>query len=315
MVKKNTKRTFAVLALFVMVICVFAAFLGTRAYAQNTYSDIIDGLKDSNAPQKPPIKKTGDFGSMVALADYDNCLTESEETELLELLHESAKKAKCNVGLVITKDLEGKSDSQYAAAFSRENFGNGSDSIVLMFLNTYNVPKYSRYKDWIYASGNQYAKYTTKVTNKVFDRIYDKMGSPRGNKYAYNDSTKTYGGYNYYRACKEFAKCVKRYGVSGFAAVPTMLSDYIRSSFTKFVGGLAIAVFITLIVVKSKVRSYKKKAAISASNYMDRSATRVTRQVDQFIREYTTSHTHSSSSGGHGGGGGHSGGGGGGHHR
>lgn len=314
MVKKITKRTFAVLTLLVMMICVFSAFSGTRAYAQNnTYSDIINGLKN-DAEEKPPIKKTGDFGSAVALADYDNCLTESEEKELLEILHEAAKKANCNVGLVITKNLEGKSDSQYAAAFSNENFGSGSSSIVMMFLNTYNVPQYSRYKDWLYASGKEYSKFSTTVTNKVFDRIYKKMGNPRGNKYAYNESTKTYGGYDYYSASKEFARCVKRYGASGAAAIPMMLSDYIRSSFTKFAGGLVITFFITFIIVKTKVRSYKKKAAISASNYIDRGSTRVTRQVDQFIREYTTSHTRSSSSGGHGGGG-HSGGGGGGHHR
>lgn len=292
----------------------FAAFLGTRAYAQNTYSDIINGLKN-DAEQKPPIKKTGSYGSYAVIADYDNCLTESQENELLEILHESAVKAKCNIGIVITKDLEGKTDTNYSYKFSDEMFGNGSSSVVLMLLNTYNKPQYSRYVDRISTDGAMTNRFTQNERKRSLDRIYDKMGEPRGNKYAYNDSTKTYGGYDYYSACKEFARCVKRYGASGAAAIPTMLSDYIRSSFTKFAGGLVITFFITFIIVKTKVRSYKKKAAISASNYIDRSSTRVTRQVDQFVREYTTSHTHSSSSGGHGGGhsGGHSSTGG--HHR
>lgn len=312
MAKNNTKRTFSVLLIFIMILGVFAPLFGTRAYALDDIQDLIS----NDAAEKPPIKKTGTYGSYAVVADYDNCLTESEETELLEILHQSAVKAKCNVGIVITKDLEGKSDKQYATAFSDDNFGKNSSSIVLMFLNTYNDPKYSRYQDWIYAGGNEYGKFTTGVTNKVFNRIYNKMGDPHGSKYAYNNSTHTYGGYNYFNACKEFAKCVRRYGTGGFAAIPNMLLDYITGSFTKFAGGLVFAVIIALIVVKAKVMGYKKKATLSAANYMDRRATRVTRQVDQFVREYTTSHTHSSSSGGHHGGGGHSGGGGGGgHHR
>lgn len=291
----------------VMISGVFTAFFGTRAYAQNTYNDILNSIYGDSSEEKPPMKKTGSYGSYAVVADYDNCLTESEETELLEILHKAAVKAKCNVGVVITKDLEGKSDEGFTNAFLMECFGSGSNSVGLMLLNRYGNPKYSSYTDVISSYGTADTKYHNKY-DKMFNRIYDKMGDPIGNKNAYNNSTRTYGGYDYYSACKAFAKCVERYGASGFAAVPMMFANYATENFSMFAGGLILAVIITLIIVKGKVNGYKKKATLSAANYMDRRATRVTRQVDQFIREYTTSHTHSSSSGGHGGGG-HSGGG------
>lgn len=316
MAKNITKRTLAILTVLVMALGVLAASFGiTSNAAAAGYYNAASLASDSGSAEKPPVKKTGIYGSYAVIADYDNCLTETEEAELLEILHKSAQKAKCNVGLVITKDLEGKSDKQYAAAFSDENFGNNSSAIVLMLLNTYNVPQYSRYQDWLYASGKQYGKFTNRVTDKVFNRIYDKMGNGHGNKYAYNTSTNTYGGYDYYSACKEFARCVKRYGVSGFAALPGIITGYMTGNFMFFAGGIVIAFLITLGVVKTKVNSYKRKAPISASNYMDRSATRVTRSVDRFVREFTTVTHHSSSSGGHGGGGHSGGGGGGGRHR
>lgn len=291
----------------VMISGMFAAFFGTRAYAQNTYNDILNSINGDSSEEKPPMKKTGSYGSYAVVADYDNCLTESEETELLEILHKAAQKAKCNVGVVITKDLEGKTDKNYSYAFSNEVFENGTNSVVLMLLNTYNKPEYSRYEDQIATDGAITNRFTDKERRTSFDKIYDKMGDPHGNQYAYNNTTKTYGGYDYFSSCKEFAKCVTRYSASGLAAVPMMFANYVTQNFSMFAGGLILAVIITLIVVKAKVNSYKKKATLSAANYIDRRATRVTRQVDQFIREYTTSHTHSSSSGSHGGGG-HSGG-------
>lgn len=307
MVKNIKKRMFATLMIIIMILSVFATAFGMTAYTQAATYDAISGFSsDSSSAEKPPLKKTGSYGSYAVIADYDNCLTESEETELLEILHKSAQKAKCNVGIVITKDLEGKSDEGYTNAFLKGCFGNESNSVVLMLLNRYGNPKYSNYTDVISSYGTADTKYHKKY-DKMFDRIYNKMGEPIGNKNAYNNSTKTYGGYDYFNACKEFSKCVQSYGASGFAAVPMMFVNYVTGNFKMFAGGLVIAIIITLIVVKAKVTGYKKKATLSAANYIDKRATRVTRQVDQFVREYTTSHTHSSSSGGHGGG--HSGGG------
>lgn len=256
-----------------------------------------------------PIKQLGTYGQQARIVDYDNCLTEAQERELLEIMQKAAKSAKCNIGIVIAKELDGKSHAKYANDFLDDNFGEISNSIVILFFNSYNRPEYTQAKDHISTTGTMKNKTQSKI-DRIFDRIYDKMGEPRGNKYAYNTSTNTYGGYDYYAACKEFARNVKRYGSSGFVKIGTMISDYAAEYSTMFLGGLFIAFVITFITVKTKVSSYKRKATLSAANYLDRRATRVTRQVDQFVREYTTSHTHSSSSGG----GGHHSGGGGGHH-
>ena len=299
-IKHNVKRTLALLAVFVMIMSVFAVFCSRTSYA-------LEGIFPDSAEEKPPAKVTGTYGTYAVLADYDNCLTESEENELLEILHTAAEKAQVNVAVVITKDLEGKSDEGYIDSFLMDKFGaNGGNSVGLLLLNRYGNPMYSRYTDVISAYGTGDTKYRGKY-NKMFDRIYDKMGDPIGDKNAYNNTTHTYGGYNYFASVKEFANCVRRYGATGLAAIPMFFLNYITGNFMMFAGGVFLSVVITLIIVSSKVNSYKRKATLSASNYMDRSATRVTRQVDQFVREYTTSHTHSSSSGGghRSGGGGH----------
>ena len=262
----------------------------------------------ADAAEKAPIKQLGTRGHQAIIADYDNCLTDAQERELLEIMQKAAESANCNIGVVITKDLEGKGHRKYTEDFLDDNFGYNSYSIVLMLLNTYNQPQYSSSRDWISTSESIKDRFQSKI-DRIFDNIYNKMGEPRGNKYAYNTSTNTYGGYNYYAAVKEFARGVKRYGSSGIVRLGAMLGDYVTGNFMYFAGGLVIAFIITFTIVSAKVRGYKRKATLSASNYLDRRATRVTRQVDQFVREYTTSHTHSSSSGGHGGGG-HSGGGG-----
>lgn len=81
---------------------------------------------------------------------------------------------------------------------------------------------------------------------------------------------------------------------------------------------------ISIVVTTVVARGYKKKAPISAANYLDNSVTRFSVKNDIFLREFTTHFSSSSSSGGgghHSGGGGHhssshsSHGGGGGRHR
>lgn len=263
-----------------------------------------------------PIKQLGTYGQQARIADYDNCLTEAQENELLEIMQKAAKSAKCNIGIVIANELNGKSHVTYANDFLDDNFGKTSNSIVILFFNSYNRPEYINAKDHISTTGAMINKTQSNIT-RIFDRIYAQMGNPRGNQYAYNTTTNTYGGYDYFAACKEFVKNVKRYGSSGFVKIGATMADYVADSPMMFLGGLFIAFVIMFITVKAKVNGYKRKATLSAATYLDKRATRVTRQVDQFVREYTTSHTNSSSSGGghHGGGGGGSHGGGSGHHR
>lgn len=316
MVIKLTKRILAALLALLFAAAVFAVFPMSRAKAVDFPSfDYGDFGNFGDKEPLPEPKRGGTYGKAVAIADYDNCLTDSEEAQLIEELAEAADKIHCNIGIIISKDSNGLGYAKYADKFSDDMFGYGSNSVVLLLFNSYNKPEYSTYKDWISTDGKMKSRLEKRI-DRMFDRIYKKLGDPRGNQYAYNQSTKTYGGYNYFLACKEFAKCVKRYGTTGPAAIPLFFTDYLVSHPMYFLGGLGIALVIAFSVVGSTVRKYKVKKPISAAAYMDRSATRVTNSVDRFIREYTTSVTHSSSSGGHGGGG-HSGGhgGGGGHHR
>ena len=148
---------------------------------------------------------------ITALADYDNCLTESEESALMARLSETASAAGCGVGIVITSDLNGMSDKEYADRFLDENFGAGSDAVVLLLLNSYNKPEYDQYTDRISTSGKMIGKLQNHV-NEIFDLIYKKMGDPKGDKHAFNESTGTYGGYDFVSACEEFAASVTRYG-------------------------------------------------------------------------------------------------------
>lgn len=310
---KITKRIFAALFVLIFTAAIFAMFPMSRASAWADF-DYFDDIYGTAEPLPDPIKG-GTYGRAVAIADYDNCLTASEEASLITELAAVANKIHCNIGIIISKDSNGLGYAKYADKFSDDMFGYGSNSVVLLLFNSYNKPEYSTFKDWISTDGKMVNKLKKRI-DRMFDRIYKKMGEPKGNKYAYNTSTHTYGGYDYYAACKEFAKCVKRYGTSGPAAIPLFFTDYLVTHPLYFLGGIGITLVITIAKVRSTVKKYKVKKPISAVAYMERSATRVTNSVDRFIREYTTSVTHSSSSGGHGGGG-HGGGhgGGGGHHR
>ncbi len=235
-----------------------------------------------------------DSGFSAALADFDDCLTEQQESDLRELMQETADKAGCNIGIVITRDLNGMSDVGYADKFGDDAFGTGSSFVVLMLLNTYDNPAYDGYEDRISTSGMGRNKYDDHI-NAMFNKMYDGLDS---------------GGF--YAACKNFCSVAERYG-SGSGGTASLMGDNQFSSI-QFAGGFIgfiIAAVVTGVVVSCVVRGYKKIKPISAGDYIDKSRTRITRQVDQFVREYTTSHVVSSS--GHSGGGGHHGGGGGSH--
>ena len=228
-----------------------------------------------------------------ALADLDDCLTDEQEYDLRQLMQETANKASCNIGIVITRDLNGMSDVKFADEFGDAAFGNGSSFVVLMLLNTYDNPAYASYEDRISTSGMGRNKYDSHIT-AMFNKVYDGLDSS-----------------GFYAACKNFCSVAERYG-SGSGGTSDLIVDeeLIATMFSGCVFGLIGATVMTLIIVTSVVRGYKKQKPISAANYIDQSRTRITRQVDQFVREYTTSHVVSSGSSSRGGGGGHGGGGG-----
>lgn len=296
--RKIPMITAVILTLFIAIMPI----LSLSASAQSLRKDLYNGLyKDGNKDPFEGVKtKTSVYKVALLDADFhdsdDGCLTNSEETQLLELMQETADKIKCNVGIVITSDLYKMSDGSYVRKFHATMFGEYSDSVSLLLLNTHNNPLYTTYEDQIYYTDRGYDLFNKKL-NKIYDRIYKAIDKDAD---------------DFYGACSNFCAALNSYG-SGFGV---FLSKF-NISGTLIIAMLIFGSAVSIIVVRSFQSSYKKKKPISASHYIDKSRTRINRQVDQFIREYTTRVRLSSSSGGghRGGGGGHRSGGGGGRHR
>lgn len=269
-----------------------------------------------NDPEKTPVNnqitttaeafakgqtKRSVFEAALLDADFfsseDGCLTASQEKELLELMSQTADKIKCNVGVIITNESWGKSDTGLVKEFHQKMFGEYSDSITLLMFNSHGVSKYSSFQDRIYYTDRGYDLFNRRLDN-IFDRLYVPIDK---------DPNDLYG------ACESFCAAITWYG-SGFGEFLTKFNISGTSVFMSAVIGAVVSIIAVNIITKG----YKKKTPISASHYIDTHRTRINRQVDQFVREYTTSvRISSSSGGGHGGGGGggHRSGGGGGRHR
>ncbi len=252
--------------------------------------DPFDSVKTERHVFKAALLETDFFSS------EDGCLTSQQEAELLELMSETADKIKCNVGIIITNESWGKSDTSLVREFHQKMFGEYSDSITLLMFNSHGASKYSSFQDQIYYTDRGYDLF-----NRRLDDIYDRLYVPID-----KDPDDLFG------ACKSFCAAITWFG-SGFGEFLTRFNVSGTSIFMSAVLG----VIVSLIAVKIITKGYKKKTPISASHYIDTHRTRINRQVDQFVREYTTSVRIQSSSGGghHGGGGGHRSGGGGGRHR
>lgn len=248
------------------------------------------------------VKRGGTYKAALMDADFfdseDGCLTKTQETMLLNLMEETADKIHCNIGIVITNDLHKMTDTRYVRNFHDAMFGEYSDSISLLLLNSHDYKPYDIYEDQIYYTDRGFDLFDKRL-DSIFNRIYK----------AYDrDPNDIYG------MCVNFCGALKSYG-TGFGAFATKLNISAASVLAALVAGTVVS----LIVVSINTSGYKKKAAISAAHYIDTSRTRIDRQVDAFVREYTTSVRIQSSSGGSrgggGGGGGHRSGGGGGRHR
>lgn len=189
MAKRVSKRVLAVFMVFAITAAIFP-FIGIKASAA------------ISAPK-----------SVAVIEDYDNCLTEAQEEELMKSLTVAANSAGCYVGIVITSDLNGVSSKEYANAFSDYHFNRESDAVVLLLFNSYDKPEYANATDYISTGGKMISK-LDKYINPMFNSIYDKMGEPQGDPYAFNQETGTYGGYDYYAACEAFADSIVIYAGS-----------------------------------------------------------------------------------------------------
>lgn len=233
------------------------------------------------------------YAYRAVLSDLDGVLTASQTDELCELMTKTANEIEVNIGVVITDDLQGKSDEKYADDFLDDSFGFGSSSIVFLFNNDRSNMNYT---DMISACGNGSNKFDRNADN-IMDMIYDGLGDD-----------------DYYSGIKSFCSALKTYAGSGSStSVDSPVTDYNNSTdimsrlkfmFIPCVVGLILAIAVTCGVAST----YKRKAPVSAAQYMDNSRTRFLNKSDIFIREFHTSHrvnSNNSSGGRHSGGGGH----------
>lgn len=278
----KTRKAPLAAAVILILALLIAPLLSVNASANSVY--IYEGVKKSSGTYKAALLDADFYDSP------DGCLSSSEEASILNLMQETANKIECHVGIAIVSDLHGMSDVKYADTFGDKQFGTGSSFVVLMLLNTHGNPKYASYIDRISTSGLGRDYYDRKI-EKLLDRMYDGL------------DTRGFGG-----ACESFCAALKTYrsGSSGYS-----FGGSFRINGTLLMAMLGIGLLMSFIIVGSFRSGYKRKTPISAAHYIDKSRTRVNRQIDQFVREHTTSvHIDSSS---HSGGGGHHGGGGGSH--
>lgn len=239
-------------------------------------------------------------GCKALISDLDGVLEDSELVYLLSVMQDTADEIECNVGVVITSDRGGLTPQKYADNFADENFGYGSDNIVLLFDNDRVSPDH---KDWISAMGLATEKYGGRI-----DSILDYM-------YVGFDLD---GGDNYYQGIQYFCTYLRSYKESSWdynhgEDYYYDYDDYDESDgIIMFAAPDIIALILAVVITSCVVKGYSKKAPISAARYMDSSRTKFTQRSDIYLRETTTRVRISSSSGGgggHGGGGGRSGGG------
>lgn len=231
-----------------------------------------------------------DYGYFGALEDNQDALSDQQEQELLSLLDTTAREIHANVGVVLADaDMDGLTERYYTKLFHNRCFGENSDSIALMLVQTG-----SGKVDQIYCTDRAYDMYHPR-TDDIFDAVYDGLDSS--------------GGDNYYAAITEFCSYLKSHD-----SVP--VSVHFNPG---IIPGVVIALIIGISAANAQAAKYKKRAPVSARAYIDNNSTRFTQRSDVFVREFTTSHRiSSSSSGSHrsgGGGGGHRSGGGGGRRR
>lgn len=231
----------------------------------------------------------------VLLSDFDDVLDSSQQLDLLDIMQDTANDIRCNIGVVITSDRGGKTPESYAWAYADDNFGYGSNNIVLLFDNDKVSPNH---QDWIATMGLATEMYD-RQTDAIFDYLYTGFDSN--------------GGDNYYAAIKDFCSYLRNHQDGGWSY--NYGEDYHYGSdggfdFFAFAVPLAIAGITTGIITTATVKKYSRKAPVSARRYMDPSRTKFTKREDIYLRE-TTTHVRisSSSGGGRGGGGGRSGGG------
>ena len=113
----NTRK-FSAAALFIAVIMTVIMPLMTVKASAGASSGAYDGVKTKNG---------GSYSAALLDADFydsmNGCLTQPQESQLLDLMQQTADKVECNIGIAIVSDLHGMSDIKYAAGFGDTQYG------------------------------------------------------------------------------------------------------------------------------------------------------------------------------------------------
>lgn len=229
-----------------------------------------------------PVLAAGDLPRLVDDADL---LTNSEESELLELLDEISERQKVDVVVVTVDSLDGKSPMRFADDFYDYNgygFGANADGVLLL------VSMEDR--DW-YISTTGYG--ITAFTDEGLDYIADAF-LPDLSDGEYLDAFKTYAG-----LCDTFisqARNGKTYDAGNMPKEPFSIGKNIAISFGI---GIVLALIITGIMA-GQLKSVRMQQA--ADNYIKRDSMKVTQSSDLFLYKHTDRRAkpkESSSSGSH----------------
>lgn len=225
-------------------------------------------------------------GELPRLVDDADLLTNSEESELLELLDEISERQEVDVVVVTVDSLDGESPMAFADDFYDYNgygFGANADGVLLL------VSMEDR--DW-YISTTGYG--ITAFTDAGLDYIADAFLSDLSEG-EYLDAFKTYAG-----LCDTFisqAKTGNPYDVGNMPKESFHIGKNIAISFGI---GIVLALIITGVMA-GQLKSVRKQAA--ADKYIKRDSMKVTQSSDLFLYKHTERHAKpkESSSGGHGG--------------
>ena len=116
-------------------------------------------------------KIVGDYKAVIC--DLDDSLSDNDETTSLYSLIPAVDRAKINVGVVFTNDVEGKYAAEYAAEVYNETFGENTDGVLLLINN-------DSYFNWIHTSGiaiNMYLEHDDEMMSNFSEYFTNRLYS------------------------------------------------------------------------------------------------------------------------------------------
>ena len=295
------KKIKLLLLLVFTLLLPFNVFASTNTYDRNTLDNLGVNKKwtitDSN---RGNVLKSKKVDASEKIYDFSDILTDEEEKKLLERINSFIKKYNTDF-VFLSDDLSYTHDVQnerYAADFYDYNdFGLDLEkySGILLFRNTYSTDPY--YDMYLFGNSQLYFDNTRK--DEILDSIY------------YNFH---YG--RYYAGLNLFLDYCERYYEEG---VPYELEGYYVDdngylqkdpNFVRkkppfkapILPILIVDAVITLIVILILIKKNKMvKKGLKTLDYLDKQSVVYTKQNDQFINSFVTSHVRqtTTSSGGH----------------